>query len=338
MKKWLFSLSVLGTSAVFAQNPLIQENKTWSCYGDYFFLNVKYQLGGDTIFNGKTFRKVLAHGSSVPFVFNADSADYKSAIREENGKVWVIEKGYITEQLLYDFNKNTGDTIRFYRPTGNINQGVLPHYVIGKIYKTNTVTINGIVRKRLYIHDPNMVNMLPAQALSQLDPQADVWIEGIGAKTGLFSRMPEWGVVGPQPYLLACVEQNGQSLYAFNSGYNASPEDPCFIIPPDGTGSGSTGGGGSGGTDTLILGIAADQQLKAKLFPNPAKEWVMISQLSNSRIEIGLYKSDGAQLFFQEAMPENQTYKLSIQNLPAGLYRLRLVQDGKQSWLRLIKE
>ena len=200
MKKWLIPSALFLASIAVAQNPLLEGTKTWSCFGDYFFLNVKYQLGGDTLMNGKTFRKVLAHGSSVPFNFHPDSAQYKSALREQDGKVWVVEKGFITEQLLYNFTKNTGDTIRFYRPIGDFNQGVLPQYVVGKVYKTNTVVLNGIPRKRLYIHDPNMVDMLPAQALSQLDPQADVWIEGIGSKTGLYSRMPEWGLVGPQPY------------------------------------------------------------------------------------------------------------------------------------------
>ncbi len=337
MKKWLFSITLLGATTLGAQNPLLESNKIWTCYGDYFFLNVKYQLGGDTLLNGKTFKKVLAQGSTVPFNFNADSADYKSALREENGKVWVIEKGFSTEQLLYDYTKVTGDTVHFYRPIGDFNQGVLPQYVIGKVYKTNTVTFNGIVRKRLYIHDPAMVNMLPAQALSQLDPQADIWIEGIGAKTGLFSRMPEWGVVGPQPYLLTCVELNGTSLYANNSGYTASTTDPCFIIPPNGSGSGSTGGGGSGGGDTLILGIPTQELLNVKLYPNPAKDWVVISPLLSSRVEISVYKNDGTQLSFQEAMPEDHSLKLPIMNLSPGFYRLRLVQDGKQSWLRMIK-
>ena len=172
-----FSL-ILGFTPFFinaqAYLPLIEPNKTWSCYGDYFFLNVKYQVSGDTLLNNRVYKKVWAHGSSVPYAFNADSADYKSAIYEENGKVWVVEKNFIAEHILYDFNKNVGDTIRFYRPIGNFNQGVLPNYAIGKVYKKNTLTINGVPRRRLYIHDPFIIDQLPTQVLSQLDVQADV--------------------------------------------------------------------------------------------------------------------------------------------------------------------
>jgi hypothetical protein len=338
MKKWLIPSALFLASIAVAQNPLLEDTKTWSCYGDYFFLNVKYQLGGDTLMNGKTFRKVLAHGSSVPFNFHPDSSQYKSALREQDGKVWVVEKGFITEHLLYNFTKNTGDTIRFYRPIGDFNQGVLPQYVVGKVYKTNTVILNGISRKRLYIHDPYMVDMLPAQALSQLDPQADVWIEGIGSKTGLFSRMPEWGVVGPQPYLLTCVDLNGSSLYAFNSGYPASSQDPCFIIPPDGSGSGSTGGGGTGGSDSLILHLSQSLPSSILLFPNPAKDQLTLSPVKNMRSTVTVYKSDGSFIYAFEKRPVDLMLKLYVSALPAGLYRIRLQQGETNNWLRFVKE
>jgi hypothetical protein len=79
----LFPFSLSAQSSL----PLIEPNKTWSCYGDYFFLNVKYQVSGDTLLSNRTYKKVWAHGSAVPYAFNQDSAQYKSAIYEENGKV-----------------------------------------------------------------------------------------------------------------------------------------------------------------------------------------------------------------------------------------------------------
>jgi len=322
--------------------PLIEPNKTWSCYGDYFFLNVKYQVSGDTLLSNRTYKKVWAHGSDVPYSFNQDSAQYKSAIYEENGKVWVVEKNFIAEQLLYDFNKNVGDTIRFYRPIGDFNQGVLPNYATGKVYKKNTVTINGVPRRRLYIHDPFMVNQLPPQVLSQLDVQADVWIEGLGGKTGLFSRMPIWGIVGPQPYLLACVERDGAQLYMENTGYPANANDPCFITPPNGGntggGGGSTGGGGTGGgPDTIITAIEQSDFNNLTVYPNPFKNELKLGGKINLPTKLRLYNLAGVCVWQEEtARAETATFNLS--HLPAQLYFLEIMQGNRLKRMKILKE
>ncbi len=327
--------------------PLIEPNKTWSCYGDYFFLNVKYQVSGDTLLSNRTYKKVWAHGSDVPYNFNQDSAQYKSAIYEENGKVWVIEKNFIAEHLLYDFNKNVGDTIRFYRPTGNINQGVLPNYAIGKVYKKNTVTINGVPRRRLYIHDPFMVNQLPPQAFAQLDVQADVWIEGLGGKTGLFSRMPIWGIVGPQPYLLACVERDGAQLYMENTGYPANANDPCFITPPNGgntgggggsTGGGGTGGGGTGGgPDTIITAIEQADFNNLTVYPNPVKNELKLGGKINLPTKLRLYNLAGI-CVWQGETARSETATFQLNHLPAQLYFLEIMQGNRLKRMKILKE
>ena len=316
---------------------LIEPNKTWSCYGDYFFLNVKYQVSGDTLLSNRSYKKVWAHGSDVPYNFNQDSAQYKSAIYEENGKVWVVENNFIAEHILYDFNKNIGDTIRFYRPTGNINQGVLPNYALGKVYKKNTVTINGVPRRRLYIHDPFMIEQLPPQALAQLDVQADVWIEGLGGKTGLFSRMPVWGIVGPQPYLLACVERDDAQLYMENTGYPANANDPCFITPPNG---GSTGGGtdgSGGGLDSLITALEQLDFNNLTVYPNPVTNELKLGGKINLPIKLRLYNLAGICVWQGEtASAETATFQLN--QLPAQLYFLEIMQGNRLKRMTILKE
>lgn len=339
VNRLLLGLLSLNAAAVNAQNaqPLLESGKTWSCYGDYFFYNVKYRLGADTVIGEIVYKKVLAGTDVQPFVFNPETATYKSAVRESNGQVYVIEKGFISEHLLYDFNLNTGDEVQFYRPSGNINQGVLPNYVTGKVYKTNQVTINGVSRKRIYIHDPFMVNQLPAQALNQLDSQADIWIEGIGSKTGLFSRMPQWGVVGPQPHLLACVEQNGTTLYQNNAGYTADQTDPNFILPAgDG---GTTGGGGSssgGGNDTLITAIGAQiSPAQLSLYPNPATNFFNLQPVSG-RVLVGVYDIDGIKIKEQEYMPINNKIRVNIEGMKDGLYTVRVRGAGISKNFRML--
>lgn len=332
------ALSMIGSS----QSPitLLDENRVWSCYGDYFFLNVKYKLGSDTIINGKTWKKVFAHGSDVPFNFDSSQAIYKSALREENGKVWVVEKGFITEHILYDTNKNAGDTIRFYRPIGDFNQGVLPHYVIGKVYKTNQVMINGVAHKRLYIHDPYMVDLLPPQALSGLDSQADIWIEGIGAKTGLFSRMPEWGVIGSTPYLLACVESNGILEYANNTGYPASLDDPCFIIPEDPGGNTGGGGGGTGGNDSLILSNtqSSHEYPACVIYPNPVADVLQVRPIRSEHVISYIINASGRRVAYSRFESINGLLSMDVRGLTRGIYTLIIEGESISLRKRFVKE
>jgi len=306
--------------------PLLDSANTWSCFGDFFFQNVKYRLAGDTLANGRIYKKVMAHGSGIPFSFIPDSAVYKSCLREEAGKVMVIEKGFIAEHILYDFNKQAGDTIRFYRPSGNFNLGVLPGYVTGKVYKTDQITMFGITRKRLFIHDPFMVNQLPPQVLSQLDSQADVWIEGLGSRTGLFQRMPEWGIVGPQPYLLACVENNGALIYQNNTGYPADPGEPCFIIPED----------GGTGEDTLITLLRNASTGALRLFPNPAADQFTIGPIENAGA-VRLFDMTGKEVVLTNPSFYNGYVKAEITGLPSGIYQLVILRDKAIERMRMIK-
>ncbi|MEZ5174237.1 MAG: T9SS type A sorting domain-containing protein [Bacteroidia bacterium] len=257
----------------------------------------------------------MAHESDVPFNFNSSEAEYKSALREENGKVMVVESGFINEHILYDFNKIAGDTIRFYRPSGNINQGVLPGYTTGKIYKTDQVTMNGVLRKRWFIHDPEMIDMIPPQAYSQLDSQADIWIEGLGAKTGLFSRMPEWGVVGPEPYLLACVEQDGNLVYQNNTGYDADPEDPCFITPP---------GGSGGGNDSLILSMRSNSETQIRTYPNPATERVTLFPVPGDFVSVSLTDYRGITVLNTRMPVQREHLQLNVSEYRTGIYILHV--------------
>lgn len=347
MKRLFLNTLLLSHLCFFAQDiePLLASDKTWSCYGDYFFLNVKYRLGNDTVILGKAYKKVMAHGSDVPFNYDENEAQYKSALREESGKVMVIEKNFINEHILYDYTKNTGDTIRFYRPIGDFSQGVLPQYVIGKVYKTDHVIMQGVSRKRLFIHDPYMVDLLPPQALGGLDSQADIWIEGLGAKTGLFSRMPEWGVIGPTPYLLTCVEINGNLVYSNQVGYDASSEDPCFIIPPEGSnsgGGGSSGGGtdtsGSGGNDSLILSDQLSAPSILKLYPNPAIESVQICPVSSGLMDVRLLSVTGNTTHVFKLHAENSCVKIPLKGISPGLYQVLAQTEHGVYGMRLLIE
>jgi len=321
MKRGIVLVASLVTVSLGAQTylPVLENGKTWSCYGDFFFINVKYRTGSDTLVNDRIWKKVMAHGSDFPFDFDSASAIYKSAVREEGGKVWVIEKNQQTENLLYDFTKSAGDTLRFYRPSGAANQEIQPAFVTGKVYKTDVVSFGGAARKRMFIHDPFIVDQLPQQALSQLDSQADIWIEGIGGKTGLFSRRAPWGVVGPQPYLLACVEAGKNRIYTNHTGYTSHPADECFIIPP----------GWITEIDKLAPGAVT-------IFPNPAEGHVSIHQHHTNLLTVTVYDMRGRQVFPEVHKSNGTLVEIDLESLNAGVFQLVVKTDASVVVSRLI--
>ncbi|MEZ5174236.1 MAG: hypothetical protein R2850_12205 [Bacteroidia bacterium] len=49
----------IASFSMMAQSPaaLLDSTKIWSCYGDFFYLNVKYKLGGDTLIQGRIYKR-----------------------------------------------------------------------------------------------------------------------------------------------------------------------------------------------------------------------------------------------------------------------------------------
>jgi hypothetical protein len=149
--------------------------------------------------------------------------------------------------------------------------------------------------------------------------------------------MPQWGVVGPQPHLMACVEQNGIVLYQNNTGYTFDPTDTNFILPAgDG---GTTGGGGSstgGGNDTLITAIGAQvSPTVLSLYPNPATNFFNIQPVTG-RVLIGVYDVDGTKIKEQEYLPINKKVQVNIEGMKDGLYTVRVRGAGISRNFRLL--
>jgi hypothetical protein len=134
----------------------------------------------DTIINSTTYKKV-----------NYCEGAYKAAIRDDNGKVYIVPPDSTTEYLLYDFTLEVGDTLgEFYYES----PGEWPQLSYNDVYinQVDSVDINGTYHKRIYL-------------------EVTVWTEGIGCAQGLFAE-PYTNVSG---YLgeLMCMSQNDTTLY-----------------------------------------------------------------------------------------------------------------------------
>jgi hypothetical protein len=172
----------------------------WPCYNsnsphEYF----SYTILGDTIINSITYHKWYI--PSVVYADNCDSinvAGYVGAFRNDipNKKVYYIDSGSNTEEVLYDFNITVGDTIK----SCGINQ---PYTM--KIFAEDSVRVGENYRK-----------MWHASSIS--GGSVDV-IEGIGGTMGPVQICP---VIDPPVYNLICFSQNGNINYP-----NVSP---CNII------------------------------------------------------------------------------------------------------------
>lgn len=207
MKKFLYIQSVLlltlttvhGQTNVY--HPFPDSNAVWNInFGLYCFwngtANENYSIiiSGDTLINGQPYHKL-----TTPYVQSFSTgtcggkiAGYKGAIRQDQPakKVFFVPPLSNSEQLLYDFTMQVGDTVKGY--AGSTNTPFLPDVILS----IDSVLVGGNYRKRW-------------KTDSYYNPY---FIEGIGSAYGMIERSP--GNVTDMPgYLVTCFSQNGITLH-----------------------------------------------------------------------------------------------------------------------------
>ena len=181
-------------------HPFPDSNAHWNiwfnanCFSNGM-ANEEYSIviSGDTIINSLTYHKL-----SVPDVVSYSTgtctgwqtAGYKGAIRQEisNRKVYIIPP-VGTEQLLYDFTLQVGDTVKGYIAPANPPPD--------KIQKIDSILIGNSYRKRWIA---NSFFNFPL-------------IEGVGFMYGLVQRSPG-NIIDETSFEVTCFKQNGNTLYA----------------------------------------------------------------------------------------------------------------------------
>jgi hypothetical protein len=177
------------------------------------FEKLNYFICGDTLIGVNKYLKLCKTGFQLYIEENGhytsgiNDSVYMAAIREENRKLYYVEKGTETEMLLYNFNLKADDVV-----DGLIDNGQ-------KVLVVDTILDN---REWFYLSD-------------------NIWekfiIEGIGTDKGLLENINENST-------LVCFMKNNASVYHNGTGsecsltfdnYNFNDCDKMKIIPENPT-------------------------------------------------------------------------------------------------------
>lgn len=200
MKKNLLLILTAVTFSATAQtsvyHPFPDSNSVWNyhyvlnCIQGYADEYYSLTISGDTTISAQLYHKLF-----IPYVQSFStgtcefhSVGYKGAFREDtlNRKVFFIPPSQSTEQLLYDFNMQVGDTIN----------GYLGYFGLPSIIQSiDSILVGGTYRKRW-----------------NLTCYGIQVIEGIGNTYGLIEYLPGCATDFPD-YTLTCFSQNEQTLY-----------------------------------------------------------------------------------------------------------------------------
>ena len=203
MKRHLLLLATL--SSLFANgqtsvyHPFPDSNAVWNFHFQWYcFANgtadeyYSITFSGDTIIGSQTYHKL-----STPFVQSYSTGTcggyptgFRGAIREDTAarKIFFVPPSESTEQLLYDFTMQVGDTVR-----GFTASFAWPADIVQSI---DSILVGTTYRKRWNINNCYNIH----------------FIEGIGSTYGLIEVSP--GCVTDLPdYTLTCFQQNGNAHY-----------------------------------------------------------------------------------------------------------------------------
>jgi len=189
------SITTMGQNSVY--HPFPDSNATWNIHALFFTyppINDYYTIliSGDTLINNIEYHKLL-----IPYIQSAREsgiyhtvAGYNGAIRQDtvNKKVFIIPTDSITEQLLYDFDMQVGDTVK-----GYIENMLNQKDVVESI---DSVLVDNSFRKRWKIN--SIYNIF--------------FIEGVGSTYGLIEYSPG-SVIDAPDFSITCFSQNGVTIY-----------------------------------------------------------------------------------------------------------------------------
>ncbi|HEX7414522.1 MAG TPA: T9SS type A sorting domain-containing protein [Bacteroidia bacterium] len=159
---------------------------TGSTIDEYYSITIS----GDTLISSKTYHKLF-----TPFVQIIPSTcaslliGYQGAIRQDTlaKKVFIVPPTNTSEQLLYDFTMQVGDTVK-----GFLEPSLHPD----KVQSIDSVLVGSTYHKRWNINNCYNIYL----------------IEGIGSTYGLIVPSPYCGVDAGS-FTITCFKQNGQALY-----------------------------------------------------------------------------------------------------------------------------
>lgn len=213
MKKSLLLALVISAGAFYSQTSLYHQfpasAATWNinytlvmgmCPPALATITDNYSIiiPGDTTINSTTYHKLF-----IPYVQHSpascpvsETAGYKGGIREDvvAKKVYIIPPSGPSEQLLYDFSMQVGDTLKGYLANG--------WPTLHKVTGIDSVQVGASYRKRWTLNPVS----------SSFPPNNFRIIEGVGSDYGLLKVLPG-GIVDYPAISITCFKHNGLPLY-----------------------------------------------------------------------------------------------------------------------------
>ena len=202
MKLLIGMTLILMCQGVQAQDAsLVKEGKQWEYIsGDVApTFHYLYTIQGDSVISGKTYKKMYKSKDK-------GVAQYVSAFREEDGKVFKLHKGSDEEYMLYDFNAEVGAVV--YHQANDIADIYLT------VRDIDHVPVGDEERKRMIL---TMTEILNGGTEKHEYPDNVVWVEGIGS-IGLFDSPETAFVSGGSGWLLGCFE-DGSKVFSQENFY-----------------------------------------------------------------------------------------------------------------------
>lgn len=302
----------------------------------------KYKTAGDTVIDGQTYLKLYRQVGNQPSESFWDNAQYFAAIRNDTAgrKVYAylpagmwVRKSDMTfamfqteeaqEVLLFDFSLRLGDTVHFYTLgehiffeceavcvesaqiwCGEHDGSLVSHqYAAGDslVYLSDSSS-----RRQFFLSNTSMAINLQ-----------HVWIEGIGSIYGNDEMALSTTDAGHK--ILLCFTDSLGGALQTGFDFDEDPDD-CY----------SNGFGGE---------VSEVEKLFAKIYPNPATEWLHISsqQMEDKDISVRIFNTMGL-CVYSETYEELELDKvISVDFLPKGIYTIILEQSKKYYTQKIIK-
>lgn len=183
--------------------------------------NYSIEISGDTLINNLEYQKL-----NTPYIesytigsCHYPTTGYKGAIREDiqQRKVYIIPPTENSEQLLYDFNMQIGDTVKGY--TQGLDTPLVPNIVIS----IDSVLIGSQYHKRWFLNDC----------------YDEYLIEGVGSTFGLIEQS-FYCTLDLAEFKLICFSKDGNNIYPSSStncnlitsiNEKSSPQTQISIYP-----------------------------------------------------------------------------------------------------------
>jgi hypothetical protein len=286
--------------------PTLVPGRSWHITGFQFNFDLRFPdslfLNGSVTYQGVEYF-VLGSSSDVGY---QDTVAY---MREDldGGKVWMRQynpvygpTGYISDELLVaDYSLEIGDTIRYtfltYEETDDIVYTVID---TGQVDGRRFVELNNQVNSIFQMHNFGIFGNYSYYAINQLPLR---FYEGVGPSHGLLYPLNRNDGYMADPYM-HCAYNTGELYF-----------DEPFII---------------GCTDEFVLSTELLSNSRPYIiYPNPSNDRIYIDfkdVFADTDCLISIYTPDGKKMYEAERNLSTGKIDLSVNEIPAGLYIIRI--------------